>query len=319
MLNRLLDGTRQSSPTFGLWAFVDDASPYQEAESEEKLLGDMVPNVRKLAAGWRVLHLVPSTKSPVLASSSRIAHGLSCAGATVGTPLKRAQVAANPGLDLGTQARRLVPWAKRRGEQAAIQANEGLKLHFHQARKIVWLTAVKPQALYGDQASGLSPSACRRLRGSLVLQLGAKPGWCTSTPLELEPKVQDPKLAVPLMHAMQYISLWLSEPSLRHRAQASWRFHLQRVKKLGAVRWRAATGPVSSLICAFMGLGWTPSSATEWVDPEGAGAYGTGPLMRRPSRKISGRAAAGLSGGRPQGTGMVRELRMEWTSRLARP
>ena len=170
------------------------------------------------------------------------------------------------GIDMNLSKKRKVAAHGKRFAKAVSRSHRVQKLmknHCKGARRLI-TTGVMPQALWGHQCMGMSPTMRIGLKRRLAVDSGARVnGGCTSTAVQLQLNIdQDPEVAVPLQLIASYLSF---APTLSKQTLLLKQFWSDKFAQLDTPhRWKIVSSQIEAVIATLLDAGWKPMCPWAW-------------------------------------------------------
>ena len=144
----------------------------------------------------------------------------------------------------------------------------------------LWKQAVAPASSFGVEVLGWAPSRLLRVRRLAAQACGFNgTGRCLTSAIAigLGPD-SDPAITMPCNVLFHWISM-LHDPNFPlARVERAWGMCVRHMTDFPSLRWRRATGPMSTCIAVLLDARWIPCAAGLWVDRSGS-LWGFDPLM----------------------------------------
>ena len=266
---RLAESIATTSPSQSLDGFVDDVKQFDADKDEDTLALRQANAAVQLAKAMHARNLCISTKSKIVTNSDVVAKIVTRAARANRAPLKRVKVATDLGIDLAQSGRALPKAAARllKGNQRYYRVK---KLHLKKAKRKVYSAAVVPTIGYDAMVHGAAPSKLARIRGAFATCCGQKPGWCTTTLLQVEAPNADPAIEHKTRVVRQFIALCVQKLGMRPGIARAW---IEANRKREAAdhryRWRLLRGPMAMTSMVVHDEGWRAPEWDLWIDPTG--------------------------------------------------
>ena len=218
------------------------------------------------------LHLTISAKSVVVASSDKVAKWIADQLRDSGVSVKRDRSARDLGIVFAPGRRRNTTLQVKRFRAASsrLRRTAILVRRVRSARKLVG-TGSLPQALWGHQAIGVSPTVVSGLRTMCAAASGmTQRGRCCTTAIALAfSEYGDPSVKIAAGQVDSWLKLWHRLPGLRAKSRCVWRGLVDNIVHESSVSWNKVSGPVSATIATLAQYGWGCPVPDVWVDPQG--------------------------------------------------
>ena len=271
----ILDRTHRQVKVCRLWSYIDDTVSRAEGTAECVTLA-VQASARVLSEGLREARLDISDKTTVLATSSQLRARISQALTRDGVPHVTDVSAVDLGCDTTVGKSRILRRAKARLDKASKRFRRIRRLRrsakLSKISQSLWSMGALPQAVYGHQIYGVSPSSIRTLRrqaGQAIAGTGS--GRCLTTLLAMHLGTKDPGLELRRQLVLEFCIVWKSSPELHDRIRAAWR-HLTPRLWPSKFRWARVKGPISAVIATLYEAGWTPAYPDAWRRPTADGS-----------------------------------------------
>ena len=207
-----------------------------------------------------------------VASSDKVAKWIAEQLRDSGVSLKRHRSARDLGIVFAPGRRRNTTLQVKRFRAASsrLRRTAILVTRVRSARRLVG-TGSLPQALWGHQSIGVSPTVVSRLRTMCAAASGmTQRGRCCTTAIALAfPEFGDPSVKIAAGQVDSWLKLWHRLPELRAKSTCVWRGLVGGIVHGSNVSWNKVSGPVSATIATLAQYGWSFPVPDVWVDPQG--------------------------------------------------
>ena len=270
LLHAILDWAGKADPLATLEAFVDDLVLAVVAPTTKRVAATTVTMGRTL---WQRLAaigcVVSRSKSQVVCSSKDMQRALQ---QRMDGDLWRVQVhmrARDLGVDMGAGRQRTVRILRTRFSkfQKRVARLRRMARASHRARALYH--QAQPQATWGQEVMGLSPTMLQALRRSAVRATGLNiVGMSTTATLAcVHGWRKDPASTTALSQIVAWVDVWRADPRLRREVQEAWPSILAYLE--GTRPWTRAKGPAAALVLMMRSYGWEVVAPDLWIDPRG--------------------------------------------------
>ena len=252
--------------------YVDDLTQRASGTVNEVVVSLSDAGTELANAIWALGHSI-SPKSTAVSSILKVAVRIVQNLSTSGCVIKAGTHVRDLGIDSGGGQRRRVPTASARERKAASRTKR-LRRMGHVTSGVIqklWKAGARPQSICAAPCTGLTPSRAAALRTAAAEASQCwKPGRCLTTAIALMYGMrQDPVVVTMLSMFRAWILAWRHSRSRAALARA-WVSLRDKIKKVPShSRWQYARGPISTMICQLLGMGWLPNLPNSWVDEVG--------------------------------------------------
>ena len=210
-----------------------------------------------------------SAKACLLASDKDVGDEIIRQLESKGLSLKHEQTARDMGINASLKTTRHIHVAKARMDKACKRAGviKGF-LKINKSAKKLLLTGVRPQAMWGHQASGWAPTTLMKMRALFGACCGSRnAGGCTTTAIRMAFDFRmDPMVKQPVELLVMWVSILRDVSHLRSAIERIW--DASRLRLLSTRRRWMRDGHIDAVIATLLDLGWDPIQPTKWTDED---------------------------------------------------
>ena len=272
LLHGILDWAGKADPAATLEAFVDDLVLVVVTPSVTRVAGATVRMGRTL---WEKLGaigcVVSKAKSQVVCSSKAMQGELQRHMGADRWQVKVHTAAKDLGVDMAAGRKRVVVRVVR-ARLSALQRRvvkiRRMARVSHRARSLYH--QAQPQATWGQEVMGLSPSMLQARRRCAIRSTGLNTtGMSTTNTLAcVHGWRKDPASTTLLSQVVAWVEAWRADPRLRREVRDAWPTVVAAVE--GPRPWTRVKGPAAALVLTMRRYGWEAIAPDVWVDPRGS-------------------------------------------------
>ena len=270
LLHAILEWAGCASPLATLESYVDDLVMVVISPSVHAVASTAV---RLGQALWGRLCeigcLVSNKKSKFVCSSKAMADAIQDMMLSKGWVVSITAEAKDLGVDMAAARKRCVKVQKVRLDKFRRRAVKVGRLARTCARARALHHQAQPQATWGQEVMGLSPTMLQALRRDALRATGMKTkGMCTTMALAaVFGWRRDPAITTVLAQVAAWIGAWRCDERLREEVRAAWPRILFGLS--GTRPWATVKGPAAALVLTLRRYGWEAVGPDHWVDPRG--------------------------------------------------